>query len=302
MDTGIVKQFEDHQIRSAWNAEEERWYFSIVDVVGALTDSSDPRQYVKRMRSRDAELNANWGTICTPVRMTAADGKNREVLAANTEGVLRIIQSIPSKRAEPFKQWLAQVGAERIQETIDPELAMQRAMDTYAKKGYSEGWIRQRLLSIDIRKELTSEWQQRGVRKGSEFAILTDEISRAWSGMSTREYKDFKGLTNENLRDNMSNTELVLNMLAETTTTEISRAEEPISFEENCDVARRGGTIAGNARKQIEAETGRPVITSMNALDFAQVIAGVLQDIRRNSCRIRYNPDRGVPRSLRRRP
>ena len=279
MDTGIVKQFEDHQIRSAWNAEEERWYFSIVDVVGALTDSSDPRQYVKRMRSRDAELNANWGTICTPVRMTAADGKNREVLAANTEGVLRIIQSIPSKRAEPFKQWLAQVGAERIQETIDPELAMQRAMDTYAKKGYSEGWIRQRLLSIDIRKELTSEWQQRGVRKGSEFAILTDEISRAWSGMSTREYKDFKGLTNENLRDNMSNTELVLNMLAETTTTDISRAEEPISFEENRDVARRGGTVAGNARKQIEAETGRPVITSMNALDFAQVIAGVLQDI-----------------------
>jgi len=279
MDTGIVKQFEDHQIRSAWNAEEERWYFSIVDVVGALTDSSDPRQYVKRMRSRDAELNANWGTICTPVRMIAADGKNREVLAANTEGVLRIIQSIPSKRAEPFKQWLAQVGAERIQETIDPELAMQRAMDTYAKKGYSEGWIRQRLLSIDIRKELTSEWQQRGVRKGSEFAILTDEISRAWSGMSTREYKDFKGLTNENLRDNMSNTELVLNMLAETTTTEISRAEEPISFEENCDVARRGGTVAGNARKQIEAETGRPVITSMNVLDFAQVIAGVLQDI-----------------------
>jgi len=279
MDTGIVKQFEDHQIRSAWNAEEERWYFSIVDVVGALTDSSDPRQYVKRMRSRDAELNANWGTICTPVRMTAADGKNREVLAANTEGVLRIIQSIPSKRAEPFKQWLAQVGAERIQETIDPELAMQRAMDTYAKKGYSEGWIRQRLLAIDIRKELTSEWQQRGVRKGSEFAILTDEISRAWSGMSTREYKDFKGLTNENLRDNMSNTELVLNMLAETTTTEISRAEEPISFEENRDVARRGGTVAGNARKQIEAETGRPVITSMNVLDFAQVIAGVLQDI-----------------------
>ena len=279
MDTGIVKQFEDHQIRSAWNAEEERWYFSIVDVVGALTDSSDPKQYVKRMRSRDAELNANWGTICTPVRMMAADGKNREVQAATTEGVLRIIQSIPSKRAEPFKQWLAQVGAERIQETIDPELAMQRAMDTYAKKGYSEGWIRQRLLSIDIRKELTSEWQQRGVRKGSEFAILTDEISRAWSGMSTREYKDFKGLTNENLRDNMSNTELVLNMLAETTTTEISRAEEPISFEENCDVARRGGTVAGNARKQIEAETGRPVITSMNALDFAQVIAGVLQDI-----------------------
>ena len=214
MDTNIVKQFEDHQIRSVWNAEEEQWYFSIVDVVGALTDSTDPKQYVKRMRSRDAELNANWGTICTSVRMTAVDGKNREVQAATTEGVLRIIQSIPSKRAEPFKQWLAAVGAERIQETIDPERAMQRAIDTYSRKGYSEGWIRQRLLSIDIRKELTSEWQQRGVRKGGEFAILTDEISRAWSGMSTREYKDFKGLTNQNLRDNMSNTELVLNMLA----------------------------------------------------------------------------------------
>ena len=283
MDTGIVKQFEDHQIRSAWSAEEERWYFSIVDVVGALTDQSSTRgasTYWAVLKKRLVNEGANQLlTNCKQLKMPAKDGRMRRTDVADTEQLLRIIQSIPSKRAEPFKQWLAQVGAERIQETIDPELAMQRAMDTYAKKGYSEGWIRQRLLSIDIRKELTSEWQQRGVRKGSEFAILTDEISRAWSGMSTREYKDFKGLTNENLRDNMSNTELVLNMLAETTTTEISRAEEPISFEENRDVARRGGTVAGNARKQIEAETGRPVITSMNALDFAQVIAGVLQEI-----------------------
>ena len=283
MDTGIVKQFEDHQIRSAWSAEEERWYFSIVDVVGALTDQPSTRgasTYWAVLKKRLVNEGANQLlTNCKQLKMPAKDGRMRRTDVADTEQLLRIIQSIPSKRAEPFKQWLAQVGAERIQETIDPELAMQRAMDTYAKKGYSEGWVRQRLLAIDIRKELTSEWQQRGVRKGSESAILTDEISRAWSGMSTREYKDFKGLTNENLRDNMSNTELVLNMLAETTTTEISRAEEPISFEENCDVARRGGTVAGNARKQIEAETGRPVITSMNALDFAQVIAGVLQDI-----------------------
>ena len=283
MDTGIVKQFEDHQIRSAWSAEEERWYFSIVDVVGALTDQPSARgasTYWAVLKKRLVNEGANQLlTNCKQLKMPAKDGCMRRTDVADTEQLLRIIQSIPSKRAEPFKQWLAQVGAERIQETIDPELAMQRAMDTYAKKGYSEGWIRQRLLSIDIRKELTSEWQQRGVRKGSEFAILTDEISRAWSGMSTREYKDFKGLTSENLRDNMSNTELVLNMLAETTTTEISRVEEPTSFEENREVAHRGGTVAGNARKQIEAETGRPVITSMNALDFAQVIAGVLQDI-----------------------
>ena len=278
-----IKMYEDQPIRAAWDEEKEEWYFSIVDVVGILTDQPDVRHastYWAVTKKRLLKEGANeLLTNCKQLKMPAKDGRMRRTDVADTEQLLRIIQSIPSKRAEPFKQWIAQVGAERIQETIDPELAMQRAMDTYAKKGYSEGWIRQRLLSIDIRKELTSEWQQRGVRKGSEFAILTDEISRAWSGMSTREYKDFKGLTNENLRDNMSNTELVLNMLAETTTTEISRAEEPISFEENCDVARRGGTVAGNARKQIEAETGRPVITSMNALDFAQVIDGVLQDI-----------------------
>ena len=283
MDTNIVKQFEDHQIRSVWNAEEEQWYFSIVDIVGALTEQSSARgasTYWAVLKKRLMDEGADQLlTNCKQLKMPAKDGRMRRTDAADTEQLLRIIQSIPSKRAEPFKQWLAAVGAERIQETVDPERAMQRAIDTYARKGYSEGWIRQRLLSIDIRKELTSEWQQRGVRKGGEFAILTDEISRAWSGMSTREYKDFKGLTNQNLRDNMSNTELVLNMLAETTTTEISRAEKPGGFEESRDVARRGGAVAGNARRQIEAETGNPVVTSMNALDFAQVIAGVLQGV-----------------------
>lgn len=279
MENNIVRQFENHQIRSAWNANEEQWYFSIVDVVGALTDSANPTDYLKKMRKRDRELAAYLGTNCPQVTMKTSTGKLRRTLAGTPEHVLRVIQSIPSKKAEPFKQWLAKVGAERIQETIDPEAAIQRGMEYYAKKGYPEGWIRQRLMSIEMRKELTSEWQRRGVSKGGEFAILTDEISRAWSGMSTREYKDLKGLTSENLRDNMSNTELVLNMLAETATTEISRAEEPEDFEGNRDVARRGGAIAGSARRQIETETGHPVITSMNAFDFAQVIAGVLSEV-----------------------
>ena len=250
-------------------------------MVGALTEQANSRNastywavLKKRLKEEGAEQLL---TECKQLKMEAAGGKMRMTDVANTEHILRIIQSILSKKAEPFKQWLAQVGAERIQEVVDPETAIQRAMDYYAKKGYSEGWIRQRLLSIEMRKELTNEWQQRGIRKGSEFAILTDDITRAWSNMSTREYKDFMGLTNENLRDNMSNTELVLNMLAETTTTEISRAEEPDGFEESRKVAKRGGAVAGNARKKIEEETGKPVITSMNALDFAQVIAGVLQ-------------------------
>ena len=277
MDTGIVKQFENKQIRSVWNAEEEEWYFSVVDVVGALTDSTNPTDYLKKMRKRDTELAGYLGTNCPQVAMKTASGKMRKTLAGRTEHILRIIQSIPSKKAEPFKQWLARVGAERIEETIDPELAMQRAIETYKKKGYSEGWIRQRLLAIDIRNELTDEWRERGVRAGREYAILTDDITRAWSGMSTREYKDLKGLKKENLRDNMSNTELVLNMLAETATTEISRAEKPVGFDENRDVAQRGGSVAGDARKQIEAATGKSVVTSMNALDFARVIAGVLE-------------------------
>ena len=276
----IIRQFDNKEIRAVWVPEEEEWYFSVVDVVGVLTDQPDARHAAKywsvlkvRLKEEGSELTTN----CSQLKMRAADGKMRKTDAANTEQLLRIIQSIPSKKAEPFKLWLAKVGAERINETIDPEIAMQRAIATYQKKGYGDGWIRQRLLAIEIRKELTSEWKERGVKEGKEFAILTDEITSAWSGMTTREYKDFKGLKKENLRDNMSNTELVLNMLAETTTTEISRAEQPEGFEESRDVARRGGSVAGQARRAIEAETGKPVVTSMNALDFAQVITGVLE-------------------------
>lgn len=276
--SGSTKLFEDRSIRAVWNADEEEWYFSVVDVVGALTESDNPTDYLKKMRKRDPELAVFLGTNCPQVNMKTASGKTRKTLAGKPQDILRLIQSIPSKKAEPFKVWLAKVGAERIDETIDPERAISRAMETYLKKGYSEGWIRQRLLAIDIRKELTDEWRARGVSAGKEYAILTDEISRAWSGMTTRQYKDFKGLTKQNLRDNMSNTELVLNMLAETSTTEISRAELPEGFEEGRDVAQRGGEIAGEARRALEAQTGRPVVTSMNALDFAKVIAGVLQE------------------------
>lgn len=270
--TNQVQLFENRQIRSVWDVEQEEWYFSVHDVVEALTNSADPRQYVKKMRSRDQSLNANWGTICTQVKMAAADGKMRRITAANTYGILRIIQSIPSPKAEPFKLWLAEVGRERIDETIDPELAIDRALETYLKKGYSREWINQRLQAIQVRKELTDEWQNRGVKKGAEYVILTNEITRAWSGMNTREYKRFKGLKKENLRDNMSTTELVLNMLAETSTTDISKAEQPETFEENRQVARRGGNVAGIARKALEAETGKPVVTSMNAIDFAKIL------------------------------
>lgn len=270
--TNQVQLFENRQIRSVWDVEQEEWYFSVHDVVEALTNSADPRQYVKKMRSRDQSLNANWGTICTQVKMAAADGKMRRITAANTYGILRIIQSIPSPKAEPFKLWLAEVGRERIDETIDPELAIDRALETYLKKGYSREWINQRLQAIQVRKELTDEWQNRGVKKGAEYAILTNEITRAWSGMNTREYKRFKGLKKENLRDNMSTTELVLNMLAETSTTDISKAEQPETFEENRQVARRGGNVAGIARKALEAETGKPVVTTMNAIDFAKIL------------------------------
>lgn len=264
--------FENKKIRSVWVEAEEEWYFSVVDVVGALTDSADPKQYVKRMRSRDPELNANWGTICTPLEMIAADGKRRKIQSANTEGLLRIIQSIPSPKAEPFKLWLARVGAERIEETVDPELAIDRAFETYLKKGYTKEWIHQRLLSIRIRNDLTAEWESRGVKKGVEYAMLTDEITKAWTGMTTRQYKSYKGLKKENLRDNMSDLELVLNMLAEATTTEISKTVRPKTFEENAGVARQGGSVAGNARKEIEAKSGRPVLTQKNAVDFANVI------------------------------
>lgn len=274
-----IQLFEDRKIRTAWDEEQEEWYFSVQDVVAVLSESTDPKQYIKKMRTRDPQLSANWGTICTPVQMLAADGKQRKVQAANTEGILRIIQSIPSPKAEPFKRWLAQVGRERIEETIDPEQAIDRALVTYQKKGYDADWIHQRILSIRVRNELTAEWQARGVEQGREYAILTDEITKAWSGMTTRQYKNLKGLKKENLRDNMSTLEIVLNMLAETTTTELSKAHQPEGFEESRIVARRGGKVAGDARRAIEADTGRPAVTAQNAAQLNAVVTDVIQGV-----------------------
>lgn len=274
-----IQLFEDRKIRTAWDEEKEEWYFSVQDVVAVLSESTDPKQYIKKMRARDPQLSANWGTICTPVQMLAADGKQRKVQAANTEGILRIIQSIPSPKAEPFKRWLAQIGRERIEETINPEQAIDRALETYQKKGYDADWIHQRILSIRVRNELTAEWQARGVEQGREYAILTDEITKAWSGMTTRQYKNLKGLKKENLRDNMSTLEIVLNMLAETTTTELSKAHRPEGFEESRIVARRGGKVAGDARRAIEADTGRPAVTAENAAQLNAVVTDVIQGV-----------------------
>ena len=274
-----IQIFEDRKIRTAWDEEKEEWYFSVQDVVAVLSESTDPKQYIKKMRARDPQLSANWGTICTPVQMLAADGKQRKVQAANTEGILRIIQSIPSPKAEPFRLWLAAVGRERIEETIDPEQAIDRALETYQKKGYDADWIHQRILSIRVRNELTAEWQARGVEQGREYAILTDEITKAWSGMTTRQYKNLKGLKKENLRDNMSTLEIVLNMLAETTTTELSKAHRPEGFEESRIVARRGGKVAGDARRAIEADTGRPAVTAQNAAQLNAVVTDVIQGV-----------------------
>ena len=274
-----IQLFEDRKIRTAWDEEKEEWYFSVQDVVAVLSESTDPKQYIKKMRARDPQLSANWGTICTLVQMLAADGKQRKVQAANTEGILRIIQSIPSPKAEPFKRWLAQIGRERIEEAIDPEQAIDRALETYQKKGYDADWIHQRILSIRVRNELTAEWQARGVEQGREYAILTDEITKAWSGMTTRQYKNLKGLKKENLRDNMSTLEIVLNMLAETTTTELSKAHQPEGFEESRIVARRGGKVAGDARRAIEADTGRPAVTAQNAAQLNAVVTDVIQGV-----------------------
>lgn len=267
-----IALFENKKIRSVWVEEEEQWYFSIVDVVGALTDSANPRKYWSVLKGRLKAEGSELTTKCSQLKMQAADGKFYKTDAASTEQLLRLIQSIPSPKAEPFKLWLAKVGAERIDETIDPELAIDRAFQTYLKKGYTKEWIHQRLLSIRIRNDLTAEWDARGVKKGVEYAILTDEITKAWTGMTTRQYKSYKGLKKESLRDNMSDLELVLNMLAEATTTEISKAERPKTFDENAAVARRGGKVAGHARREIEAESGRPVITKQNAIDFTNVI------------------------------
>lgn len=273
-----IQLFEDQKIRVAWDAEREEWYFSIVDVVAVLTDSADPTAYWRKLKQRLKAEGNETVTNCHALKMRAADGKNRLTDVADTEQLLRIIQSIPSKKAEPFKAWLAMVGRERIDETIDPEQAIDRALETYLKKGYSEEWVHQRLLAIRIRNELTDEWSKRGVQKGREYAILTDEITRAWSGMSTRQYKDFKGLKKENLRDNMSNLELVLTMLAEASTTDIAKAEQPQGFAENQTVARRGGNVAGVARKALEAETGKPVVTSQNADSFRQLVTDIVTD------------------------
>ena len=279
MDNDKLQLFENKQIRTAWDEETEEWYFSVVDVVAVLTDSADPKQYIKKTRARDPELNSRWGTICTLTAMTAADGKRYRTSAANLEGLFRIIQSIPSPKAEPFKLWLAEVGRERIEETIDPELTIDRALATYVKKGYSREWINQRLQAIQVRKELTDEWQDRGVQQGVEYAILTDEITRAWSGMTTRQYKKLKGLKKENLRDNMTTTEIILNMLAETSTKDISKEAKPETFEENIEVARRGGSVAGIAKKALEAETGKPVITSQNAAQLNAVVTGMIEGV-----------------------
>lgn len=276
-----IQLFEDQKIRVAWDAEREEWYFSIVDVVGVLTDSPDyntGRKYWNKLKQRLKEEGNELVTNCHQLKMRAADGKKRLTDVADTEQLLRIIQSIPSKKAEPFKAWLAMVGRERIEETIDPEQAIDRALETYLKKGYSEEWVHQRLLAIRIRNELTDEWNRRGVQKGKEYAILTDEITRAWSGMSTRQYKNLKGLKKENLRDNMSDLELVLTMLAEASTTDIAKAEQPQGFAENQTVARRGGNVAGVARKALEAETGKPVVTSQNAGSFRQLVTDIVTD------------------------
>ena len=278
-DNSSIQLFEDQKIRTAWDAEKEEWYFSIIDVISVLTDTANPRRYwsdLKRKLKIEGAVEVYEKIV--QLKLLSPDGKKRLTDVASTEQLLRIIQSIPSPKAEPFKAWLAMVGKERIEETIDPEQAIDRALDTYLKKGYSEEWIHQRLLAIRIRNELTDEWKKRGVQKGKEYAILTDEISRAWSGMTTGQYKRLKGLTKENLRDNMTDLELVLTMLAEASTTDISKTAKPQTFEENKQVAKRGGKVAGIARQALEAETGKPVITEKNALDFQQLVMDIVED------------------------
>lgn len=277
-----IQLFEDKRIRTAWDEEKEEWYFSVIDVVAVLTDQPDyqaARNYWKVTKKRLKDEGNETVTSCNQLKMTASDGKKRLTDVADTEQLLRIIQSIPSPKAEPFKLWLAQVGRERIEETIDPELTIDRALESYLKKGYPREWINQRLQAIQVRKELTDEWDARGVRKGMEYAILTDEISRAWSGLSTRQYKSLKGLKKENPRDNMITLELVLNMLAEATTTEISKQKAPSTFSENMAVAREGGEAAGIARKAVEERTGVPVVTAKNAAQLNQVVTDLLEGV-----------------------
>ena len=273
-----VKMFEGSQIRSVWDNEREEWYFSVVDVIGSLTESNNPRDYWYRVKKRmSEEERSELSTFCRQLKLKSTDGKSYKTDVVDMQGIFRIIQSVPSPKAEPFKMWLAEVGKERIDEIIDPELTIDRALESYARKGYSREWINQRLQAIQVRKELTDTLQDHGVKAGNEYAILTNEISKAWSGMTTREYKDFKGLKKENLRDNMSTTELILNMLAETATKDIAEAKNPQGLEENKQVAQDGGSIAGDARKSIEARTGKPVITSKNAIDLGRLISDVVK-------------------------
>lgn len=273
-----VKMFEGSQIRSVWDNEREEWYFSVVDVIGSLTESNNPRDYWYRVKKRmSEEERSELSTFCRQLKLKSTDGKSYKTDVADMQGIFRIIQSVPSPKAEPFKMWLAEVGKERIDEIIDPELTIDRALEGYARKGYSREWINQRLQAIQVRKELTDTWQDHGVKAGNEYAILTNEISKAWSGMTTREYKDFKGLKKENLRDNMSTTELILNMLAETATKDIAEATNPQGLDENKQVAQDGGSIAGDARKSIEARTGKLVITSKNAIDLGRLISDVVK-------------------------
>ncbi len=273
-----VQLFEEQPIRTAWVEDEEEWYFSIVDVVQVLTESADGRKYWNKLKQRLTEEGSQLVTNCHQLKMKSPkDGKRYLTDVATTEQLLRIIQSIPSKKAEPFKLWLAQVGRERMEEVIDPELTIERALETYAKKGYSREWINQRLQAIQVRKELTDEWSNRGVKRGGEYAILTDEITKAWSGMTTRQYKNLKGLKKENLRDNMSTLELVLNMLAEATTTEISKLTKPETFDENKQVAAEGGAAAGEARAAVEKRTGKSVVTNKNAVQLQNLIVDLIE-------------------------
>ena len=267
-----IQLFEGKNVRIAWDAEQEKYYFSIADIVKILTDSTDVKQYVKRMRARDPELNSKWGTICTPVEMLAPDGKPRKTNAADLQGIFRIIESIPSKKAEPVRQWLAEVGAQRVDQMIDPELTFQMAVEDYRRQGYSDRWINERMRSIEMRKELTDEWKRSGIHESKDFAILTNVLTKAWSGMTTGEYKHYKGLTKQNLRDNMTNVELALNTLAEVATTEYSRQSNPQTMAENRRIAKEGGNVAREARQTMERRLGHSVVSPERASDYIKSI------------------------------
>ena len=263
-----IQIFNGQKVRTVWNADEEKWYFSIVDVVAVLTDSADPKQYIKKMKMRDPELKNNWGTICTLVELVSSDGKKHKEMTADQKGMFRIIQSIPSPKAEPFKQWMAQVASDRLDQMQDPELNFQQAFEDYRRLGYSERWVNQRLQGIKARKELTDEWERAGVKEGQQYATLTDIITKEWSGKTTRQYKEYKGLKKESLRDNMTTMELALNMLAEATTVELSKSQNPKGFRQSAKVAHEGGKIAGETRAKIESQTGRSIVSKEKATDY----------------------------------